>query len=555
MKKLLPALLLFTAAAFLSTAAQATDTVFTNVNGYTLNRAGDLIQFDAIAIQGNGKVLFMGERATLLAHAPDVKHIDGGGKTMLPGLTDAHGHVLGQGVSLITLSLRETKTLADAQKAIADYAKKYPQSAWIRGRGWNQVIWQLGRFPTAAELDAAVSDRPAWMRRVDGHAGWANSKAIALAGVTRETKDPQGGKIERDANGNPTGVFVDAAMGLIEKVVPPLSEAENRAALDAVLALLREVGMTSVHDMGVSAGADKLFREYADAGKLTTRIYGAISGVGADFDALSEKGPLNSYANDMYALRAVKLYADGALGSRGAALMEPYSDKPDTKGLLFKSDAAVLADIDKAMAKKYQVAVHAIGDAANRQILNAYAELAKKYPAPDARNRIEHAQVTALADIPRFKALGVTPSMQPTHATSDMNMAEDRIGHERIKGAYAWRQFLVTGSKIACGSDFPVEYANPFLGLHAAVTRESSKGEPAGGWYPNEEMSLKEAFRCFTLDAAYAAKQEGILGTLEPGKWADFILIDRDLFKMSTHDIWQVKVLETWVGGKKVFAR
>jgi predicted amidohydrolase YtcJ len=400
-----------------------------------------------------------------------------------------------------------------------------------------------------------VRDRPVWLRRIDGHAGWANSKALQLAGVNKDSKDPQGGKIERDANGNPSGVLVDAAMDLVNKIAPPPSEAENRAALDAVMALLREVGLTSVGDMGVSVSDDKLYREYADKGKLTTRIYGAISGAGENFDQLAGNGPLKTYANDLYALRAVKLYADGALGSRGAALLEPYSDMPTTKGLLFQSDEAIAAQMDKAMSGGFQVLVHAIGDAGNHQILDAYARLSAKYPVQAMRNRIEHAQVADVGDIPRFKQLGIIPSMQPTHATSDMNMAEDRIGHERIKGAYAWRSFLSQGSSIACGSDFPVEKANPFLGLHAAVTRESEKGMPVGGWYPNESLSLKEAFRCFTLDAAWAANQDDVLGSLEPGKWADFIVIDHDLFRMNEHDIYKVKVLQTWVAGKKVFGK
>ena len=531
------------------------DSVIDNVNGYTLNQAGALVQFEAIAFSDAGKIIWAGSKAETLAKAAGAKRINGGGRTMLPGLIDAHGHVMGLGAALTSLDLRDTGSLAAAQKAIADYARRYPNSAWIRGRGWNQEVWKLGRLPTAAELDAVVRDRPAWLRRVDGHAGWANSRALQLAGVNRETIDPPGGRIERDGNGNPTGVLVDAAMSLIDKIAPQSSEAENRIALDAALAHLRAQGLTSVHDMGVSADDDKRFREYADQQKLTTRIYGAIAGAGAEFDTLSANGPLKSYGNDFYALSAVKLFADGALGSRGAALLLPYNDLPDSKGLLFQSDEAINAQMDKAMRHGYQLAVHAIGDAANRQILNAFNKLSYQYPLRDARHRIEHAQVAALADIARFKLIGIIPSMQPTHATSDMNMAENRVGFDRIKGAYAWRTFLMQGAPLACGSDFPVEPANPFLGLHAAVTRESEQGRPVGGWYANEAMSLKEALRCFTLDAAYAAHQESTLGSLTPGKWADFILIDRDIFRISSHDIPKIKVLQTWVAGRKVFGK
>ena len=545
---LLAALIAFTAFAHAST-------IISHITGYTITSNGNLLQFEALAFDDAGKVIWAGSKAEAIAKAPGAKIIDGGGKTLLTGLIDAHGHVMGQGQALITLDLRNIPTLAATQKAIADYARRYPNNAWIRGRGWNQVIWNIGRFPTAAELDAVVHDRPVWLRRIDGHAGWANTKALQLAGVTKDSKDPQGGKIERDANGHPSGVLIDAAMDLVNKIAPPPSDAENRAALDAVMAHLREVGLTSVGDMGVSISDDKLFREYADSGKLTTRVYGAISGAGENFDKLAANGPLKSYANDVYALRAVKLYADGALGSRGAALLEPYSDMPSTRGLLFQSNESITAQMEKAMKGGYQVLVHAIGDGGNHQVIDAFAALSEKYPVREMRNRIEHAQVVALADIPRFKQFDIIPSMQPTHATSDMNMAEDRVGHERIKGAYAWRTFLAQGSSIACGSDFPVEKANPFLGLHAAVTRESEKGMPVGGWYPNESLSLKEAFRCFTLDAAYAANQENVLGSLEPGKWADFIVIDQDLFRMNEHEIYKVKVLQTWVAGKRVFGK
>src|SRR5471032_150195 len=321
----------------------------------------------------------------------------------------------------------------------------HPDGAWLIGFGWNQEIWKLGRFPTASELDAAVGNRPAWLHRVDGHAGWANSRARQLAGITRDTPDPSGGKIERDADGNPSGVLVDAAMDMMDRVVPRPTEAESRAALDSALAMLSKDGLTSVHDAGIDAGADALYRDYADHGKLTTRVYAMIGDTGADFDALSKNGPLASYAGDRYALAAVKLYGDGALGSRGAALLEPYSDMPSARGTLFHTNEDLLARMDKAMRAGYQVNVHAIGDAANRQVLDSFETLIAKYHNAALRPRIEHAQVVALSDIPRFKQLGVMPSMQPTHATSDQNMAEQRIGHERMKGAYAWRTFLAQG--------------------------------------------------------------------------------------------------------------
>jgi predicted amidohydrolase YtcJ len=534
--------------------AQA-DTIIDHANGYTLNAAGALQRFTSLAFDDLGRIVAVGSEGDTAARLPKAQHIDVQGKTVLPGLIDAHGHVFELGEITSSVELFSPSTLNGALKAVADYSKAHPKNAWVIGFGWNQEIWKLGRFPTAAELDTVVADRPALLHRVDGHAIWVNTKALEMAGVSRDTPDPKGGKIERDAAGKPTGVLVDAAMDLVNKVVPLPTPIEARGMLDNALATLTKVGLTSVHDAGIKVVQDDLYRDYADHGKLTTRVYAMIGDTTADFDELSKEGPLKSYANDVYALAAVKLYSDGALGSRGAALLAPYSDMPSTKGLLFYPNAEMLAKMNKAMKAGYQVNVHAIGDAGNRQILDAYAQLIPKYNNVGLRHRIEHAQVVALEDIPRFKALGIIPSMQPTHATSDQNMAEQRVGHDRIKGAYAWRTFLDQGSRIACGSDFPVEAPNPFEGLHAAVTRQNNAGVPVGGWYKNQAMTLTEAFRCFTLDAAYAAHQENVIGSLEPGKWADFIVIDRDLFKVPAEQIGKTQVLQTWMGGKRVYKK
>lgn len=553
---------LFVLAAFgaaVSVASHAA-TVFDHANGYTLNSKNELVRFAAFAIDDDGRLISVGSSTVVAAKAPGARHVDLQGKTVLPGLIDAHGHVFGLGQMLTELDLSSTTTLADALKVTAVYARAHPvtgaaDSAWLRGRGWNQEVWKLGRFPTAAELDGVVPNRPVWLERVDGHAGWANSAALKLAGINASTPDPVGGKIVRDAQGNATGILVDAARELVDKVLPKQSEAGARVVLDHALAELARVGLTSVHDAGVDIASDALYRDYADNGKLSARVYAMIGGTERDFDVLAAKGPLKTYAGDMYALRAVKLYSDGALGSRGAALIAPYSDEPASHGLLFKTDAQMRAMMEKAMRKGYQVNVHAIGDAGNRQILDGYQELIGKTATGGLRHRIEHAQVVALTDIARFRQIGVIPSMQPTHATSDMNMAEQRVGAERIKGAYAWRTFLKQGSRIACGSDFPVESPNPFYGIHAAVTRQSAANLPAAGWHKEQAMSLQEAFRCFTLDAAFAGHQENQVGSLEAGKWADFIVIDRDLFTMAPADIHKVGVLQTWVAGKQVFQK
>jgi predicted amidohydrolase YtcJ len=542
--------LFFIAAASLP--AIAADLFVDHVNGYTLDGTGKVQRFDAMLVD-QGKVVAAGRHAELAPRAQGAQVVDGHGHTLLPGLIDAHGHVMGLGEMKLRADLTGTRTLAEALAATRAFAKAHADSAWVLGRGWNQVIWKLGHFPTAQDLDAAVADRPAWLHRVDGHAAWANSAAIKLAGINHETPDPPGGRIERDAHGNPSGVFVDAAMDLVERHVPAPTPADAARMLDAALAEMASVGLVGVHDPGIDRATFELYRRYADEGKLSARLYAMIGDVGADFDAISAHGPLIGYGNDFLTVRSVKLYADGALGSRGAALLAPYSDDAGNSGLLFHAPEELTAMIGKALGKGYQVCIHAIGDRANREVLDGFTAAYAAHGGRELRNRVEHAQVVALGDIPRFKALDLIASMQPTHATSDMNMAQDRIGVERLHGAYAWRTFLKQGTVIAGGSDFPVESPNPFFGLYSAVTRQDQVGHPRGGWHREQAMTRIEALRAFTLDAAYAEHAEKTLGTLEPGKWADFILVDRDYFTIASRDIWKTRVLQTWVGGKRVY--
>lgn len=531
----------------------AADLLVDNINGYTLDTSGKLQRFGALLVE-DGKVLATGNHADMAKRAGDARVIDGKGRAVLPGLIDAHGHIMGLGAMALQADVTGTIALDAALAKVKAFAATHKDDPWILGRGWNQVIWKLGRFPTAQELDSVVADRPAFLRRVDGHAGWANTAAIKLAGISKETKDPVGGRIERDAEGNPSGVFVDAAMELIGSKIPPPTDAQRSAALTSALEMMAGVGLTGVGDAGIDLDTFNLYKRFADEGKLTARINAMIGGTGKDFDAISKNGPLTGYGHDYLSVRSVKLYADGALGSRGAAMLMPYSDDAKNSGLLFSPPDEMTAMISKTFDHGYQVCIHAIGDKGNREVLDSIAAAYKKTPDAKAlRNRIEHAQVVSLEDIPRFVDLNLIASMQPTHATSDMNMAEDRIGPERIKGAYAWRTFLKQGTRIAGGSDFPVESPNPFNGLHAAVTRQDHDGHPPGGWYPKQAMTMTEALRAFTLDAAYAAHQEDTLGTLEPGKWADFILVDQDIFKVDPGKVWKTRVLQTWVGGKSVY--
>ncbi|WP_426702868.1 amidohydrolase [Rhodanobacter sp. Col0626] len=538
----------------LAPAIQAADLLVNNVNGYTLDSHGKLQHFQALLVD-QGKVVATGSNGELAARAKGAKVIDGRGETLLPGLIDAHGHVMDLGYARNSVDLTGTTSLDEALAKVKAYAASHPDAKWIVGGGWNQEIWKLGRFPTASELDTVVSDRPVWLSRIDGHAAWANTAAIKLAGVSKATKDPSGGRIERDADGKPAGVFVDGATNLMGSKVPPPTRQEAAAALDTALSEMASVGLTGVGDAGIDLDTYNLYRQYADANKLTARLYAMVRGTGHAFDVISKDGPLIGYGNDFLTVRTVKLFADGALGSRGAAMLKPYSDDPHNRGLLFLKPAEMTADIGKALGKGYQVAIHAIGDRANHEVLDSYAAAYKTHPNGIAlRNRVEHAQILTLQDIPRFVPLHLIASMQPTHATSDMNMAEDRIGHQRIGGAYAWQHFLKQGTVVAGGSDFPVESPNPFYGLYSAVTREDHQGKPPGGWYPDQDMTMTEALRAFTLDAAYAEHSEKTLGTLEPGKWADFILIDHDVIKDPASKIWNTKVLQTWVGGKQVYA-
>ncbi len=525
-----------------------------HVNGYTLDAEGELQRFAAMLVE-DGRVVATGTREDIGKRADGARHIDGKGRTLLPGLIDAHAHVMGLGTMKMQADLSTSRTLEEALASVEAFARANPDSAWVVGRGWNQAVWKLGRFPTADELDAVVGDRPVWLERVDGHAAWANRAAMERAGIDEKTADPPGGRIERDGEGRPTGIFVDAAMDLVARRIPPLTAQQRAFALDAALAEMARLGLTAVVDAGIDAATFALYKRHADAGKLGTRIYALIGGTGEDFDAISRSGPLSGYGGGFLEVRGVKLYSDGALGSRGAAMLAPYSDDPGNRGLLFHAPTGMTAMIAKALGKGYQVCVHAIGDHANREVLDAFAAAYARVGGRALRNRIEHAQVVAVDDIARFRELDLVASMQPTHATSDMNMAEDRVGGERIAGAYAWRRFLDQGTRIAAGSDFPVESANPFFGLHAAVTRQDHAGKPPGGWHADQAMTLTEALRAFTLDAAYAQHAERSIGTLEHGKQADFILVDRDIFAVAPSRLWSTVVLETWVGGKRVYPR
>lgn len=525
-----------------------------NVNGYSLDSAGELFQFDAIVVS-EGKMEATGTGEVLEKNYPQItRRIDGGGRTLLPGIIDAHAHVMGLGIRELDVNLAGIRSLEEVLRVLEEFAEAHPEREWITGRGWNQELWSVNEFPTAADLDRIIPDRPVYLTRVDGHAAWANSEAMKRFGISRETPDPRGGLIHRDQSGDATGIFVDTAMEPLASVIPERTNEELELALELALNEMARYGITSVHDAGIGTFEWNLYKKFAEEGRLKTRIYAMIGGTGAAFDQLASNGIIPGYAEDMLALRSVKISADGALGSRGAALLEDYQDDSGNRGLLFYDQQELNEMLLKGAEAGFQMNIHAIGDAANRQVLDAFEALFEQLNGQtDLRHRIEHAQIVDPEDIPRFTDYHLIASMQPSHATSDMNMAEERVGGERILSSYAWQTFLGQGTVIAGGSDFPVEEVSPFYELHAAVTRQDHEGMPPGGWYGEQRMSRIEALRAFTIDAAYAAHQEEILGTLEPGKWADFILTDQDYFDLPASDIWKINVLETWVGGTKVY--
>ena len=536
--------------AMLASASAIAETALHNVHGYTPSMDG-IVEFSVLVFDDDGRVVATGDES-LLARYPDTTRINGGGRTVLPGLIDAHAHVYGYGLLKNTLDLAGTPSVDDAVARIAAYAARKPHERWILGSGWNQVLWPVREFPTAAQIDRVISDRPVWLQRIDGHAGWANSATLKIAGIDDNTPDPVGGKIIRDDNGHATGILIDRAMNLVEKHVPQPGKADIRAAIRAAIDALLAEGITGVHDAGIDTMSAEVYLSMADDGELGMRIYAMIGGAGDVLDAIGE--PIRAYGNDRLDISSVKLYADGALGSRGAAMLEPYSDDPENRGLPFWTQSELDAMVAKANGMDFQVGIHAIGDLGNRMALDSFDRVQGGQPSP-LRNRIEHSQIVTLEDIPRFAELGVIASMQATHATSDKNMAEDRIGPDRILGGYAWRRMLDAGVVLANGSDFPVELSNPFHGLYASVTRQGRDGEPDGGWYADQSLTRAEALHSFTLAAAYAARQEDRLGSLEPGKWADFIIIDRDYFTIPASEIDDIVVLETWVGGRRAYQR
>lgn len=527
------------------------DLIVTNARIYTADDTRPVV--DAVAVAG-GKVLFAGNTAGAMAlKSATTRVVDLGGRTVIPGMIDAHGHVTGLGDALHIVDLTGTSTYDEVVARVAERAKKTPKGQWVLGRGWDQNDWGDTRFPTHDKMTAAVPDHPVYIVRVDGHAGLANLKALQAAGVTAATQDPSGGHIERAADGTPSGVFVDNAQGLVRRAIPRQTRDDvKRAIVDAVREAQRW-GLTGVHDAGASATALDVYEELAKGGQMKFRLYAMISDDAPTIEAWFKRGPLMDAYDGSLWVRSIKLYSDGALGSRGAALLEPYSDDLKNLGLLVSAPAHIQDVATRALKAGFQINTHAIGDRGNRLVLDAYAAALRAAPTADHRFRVEHAQILNYDDVSRFASLGVIPSMQASHQTSDMYWAGGRLGAQRLLGAYAWRSLLNTGVVVPNGSDFPVEHVNPLISFHSAVSRQDARDWPPGGWYPSERMTREEALRSITIWAAYAGFQEKVLGSLTPGKYADFVVLDQDIMRVPPELLLRTKVLQTWVGGTRVY--
>lgn len=538
----------------LAPAQRATaDLIVTNARIYTVDPSRPFVEAMVVS---NGRVLFTGPvRAAMTYRGSNTRVLDADGQTIIPGMIDAHVHLLGLGTALRTVDLVGTTSYDQVIQRVAARAKAVPAGAWISGRGWDQNDWGDTRFPSHEALSRAVPNHPVYLTRIDGHAALVNAAAMKAAGLTTATQDPIGGRIVRGSDNEPSGVLVDRAMGLVGRAIPPASKEETRAATLAAIRETNKWGLTGVHDAGVAKGVIDVFEELAKEGQYSLRNYVMVANDDAAIDYYLTRGPQSGLYDNRLWIKAIKISADGALGSRGAALIEPYSDEPANRGLITIPEGRVKSVALKALGKGFQVNVHAIGDRANRVVLDEMEAALSEVPVADHRFRIEHAQILNSDDIPRFAKLGVIPSMQASHQTSDMYWAGNRIGPVRLLGAYAWRSLLNSGVTMPNGSDFPVERVNPLISFHAAVARQDANDWPAGGWFPEQRMTREEALRSMTIWPAYASFTEKEVGSLAPGKLADFVILDQDIMRVPNEMILRTRVLATYLAGKAVYER
>jgi len=556
------------------------DRIFINGLIYSLDEKSSV--YEAIAIQ-NGIIVDLGTSAEISSKYSNAEKIDLNGKVMFPGFIDAHGHISGYGDNLLEINLVGTSSQEEIAALVKEKVSQVNPGDWIAGHGWDQNDWKEKGWPDHKILDQAAPNNPVYLTRIDGHALWVNKKALELAGITKDTKDPSGGDIKRDAIGIPTGVLIDNAMSLVYKVLPDVTDEMIQRTVLASVQNLATHGITSAHDMGVSSRTIEIMKKLADEGKLPLRIHAYIDGPGKTWNEYLEKGSVIGYGNNFVTVRGIKLFVDGAMGSRGALMSQPYNDDPKNSGLMLMSEDEIYKVTNDALKKGFQVATHGIGDKGINLIFNAYERAIKENEKKDHRLRIEHVQVIDPADVERFSKNGIIPSMQPVHATSDMPWAEARLGTERVKWSYAPKLVLKGSPIIAGGSDFPVESPSVLEGIYAGVTRQDKNGYPRswldvmwlvenkmwviskagipdttlfeGGWYPDQRLSVQEAVNEFTKWAAYAAFEESKKGTIEVGKWADFTILDKDIMTIPPKEILNTNVVMTVVDGKIVYEK
>jgi len=539
------------------TKLEPADIVFKNGNIYTANARHP--NAEAVAVKGD-RILFVGSNKDAQKYVGSkTRVVDLQGNTMLPGMTDAHYHFIGVGQREMNLNLEGITNLEDfltKVKARVDQAKP---GEWVTGRGWIETFWKPPVFPTRWDLDKISPNNPVFLGRADGHGAVANSAALKIGGVTKDTKDPFGGQILRDKQtGEPTGMLLDNAQSFVRSHIPASTEGDTETAM--ILANKRsiELGWTQVQDPGGSYRDVDLYKKLYGAGKLKLRIYKAVYGPGPEAQRLLNEGPIVGAFDHRFNLRTIKVVSDGALGSRGAALLEPYSDMPDSKGFLRVKEEDLLPMLEEALRKGIQVETHAIGDYANRFVLDEYEKALKAVPASERkirepRWRDEHTQIVNPADIPRFAKLGIIPSMQPSHAIGDLHFAPSRLGIERLAGAYAWASFIKSGVIVPGGSDAPVERGEPMIEFYAAVARKDMKGFSGEGWHPEEAVTREQALKMFTIWPAYAAFEEELRGSIEVGKLADFTVLSADIMKIPEMEILKTHCVMTVIGGEIVY--
>lgn len=538
--------------------------VLTNGKVFTANPRGTIAQ--AVAVDGD-RIVAIGTDAEITTRYSGTRTVDLKGRLVTPGFNDAHLHFLGGGLSLLRVDLIGAKTLNEAKRRIAAKVRELPPGSWITGRGWDHTLWG-GQWPTRQDLDEVAPNNPVLVQRVDGHVSWANSLALNKAGVTRETRAPEGGELLHDAKGEPTGILKETAAQLVSRVVPQPTPAELLQALERALEEARRYGLTSIQDNS-GYRTTMLYRELLKQGKLTVRIAEWQDFEDSVEELKRQRAEFATFKDDPLRLRltALKGYVDGTLGSRTAAMLAPFADDPSNSGIPRRPPEELTKMIVERDAAGFQIALHAIGDRANRMALDGFDEAGKKnpkkvfadtnrhYATTGARHRVEHAQVVAPTDFARFRDLGVIASMQPSHAISDKRWAQDRLGEYRVQGAYAWHMMQSFRVHVPFGTDWPVEPINPYIGLYAAVTRQSTEGDPAGGWWPQERLTIEDAIRCYTAESAYASYEENEKGQVAPGMLADLVVHSRDLLTIPPPEILQTEVLMTILGGRVIYER